>query len=176
MDVREEIDWLEKLTYKDDIELAYNPKLNKITGLYVLNEDSDNVSLDSLIAKLIVTLNKIDFVQTTKCCSGHEDNYGSYISFKYNKETLDFVTGLARQYFYIGIGLLGLTRKIMSKAIKLTINPNDISECYNEDNDSDDLTITLHFNTTHISRKERDALYQIIINDINQDYNLDNIN
>jgi len=171
MNVCEEIDWLEKLTYKDDIELAYNPRLNKITGLYVLNEDSDNVSLDSLIAKLIVTLNKIDFVQTEYCCSGHENDSDCYISFKYNKRTSDLATKLLRECYYNGVEILNIPRNRLFQALtvetKLEITV-DYNEAYGTDND---LKINFRINSNYITRKERSKLFEFMIDSLIAEYN-----
>jgi len=83
-----------KLTYKDDVELAYNATTNQIVAfwhVYKCNEkhyNPDNryhiVPVDSIIANLIVVLNDIEAVVTKYSCGGHEGSPDCYIDAVHN--------------------------------------------------------------------------------------------
>ena len=70
--------------YTVDVPVRYNVKKNKLGKLYpeyTYAIDKEAVTLDSLIASLIVELNKHDGVETLNCCSGHEGTRSGYIMF-----------------------------------------------------------------------------------------------
>ena len=86
----------DNLDYKIDVPIYYNVGVNMLIMPAIVDKKevklNNCVMIDSLIADLIVAINKRPGVSTKYSCGGHESREQAYIMFNdYNEETLNLV-------------------------------------------------------------------------------------
>ncbi len=139
-----------------DIKIEYDVKNNKLVGITPVNKSNDDiVTLDNIIAELIVKINSFKGVKTIYSCGGHEDNRGAYILFKHNNKAY----GLAKRILSLSYKFHKEVKQINSihQSIMLEVSNATVGSEY-----KGKFNLVLRFDGNRISRKDRAKLFNYI--------------
>jgi len=158
------------LSYKDDIEIAYNVNINKMVTLWHIyecdkkffnpNNKYQIVPIDSIIVDLIVVLNDIEGVETMYSCGGHEGSSDCYIDATHTDKCNEVFNEMLVAANNYNNNLKEIPMLHQSVKVETTVNVNV----------PDQLRCTLRIDGEYVNRKLRAALISYICQHLKEIY------